>query len=253
MRGGGPIFRATGLHSRPGGTIRAKGPPMPRIVLPFDFLADGLQTKKADQGEGFIAGLGAAFGNVDQGGDVCMPGCFAKSLVEHRANGTMPHMFWNHGPSPVGDWLNMEEKPKGLLCEGNIWTGKGIQDAERARMVAKSKTKRGLSIGYVVKQATIDQATGIRRLVELALEEVSIVLFPMNQSAIIEQAKGLAGELPSIRDLETVLRDAGLSNKQAKALLARGFSGLRDADNSETEEIARMIKGLKDSIQNSIA
>lgn len=225
---------------------------MPRLVLPFDLIADGLQTKKANQGEGFIAGLGAAFGNIDQGGDVCLPGCFTKSLAEHKANGTMPHMFWNHGPSPIGDWLNMEECDKGLKCEGQLWTGKGIPDAERARMVAKSRTKRGLSIGYETKDAITDPNTGIRRLKELALEEVSIVLFPMNQSAIIEQAKGLtlSGELPTIREMESFLRDAGLSHKATKALLAKGFAGLRDADESEDQEIAAMLRGLRDTIKN---
>ena len=228
---------------------------MPRLILPFDFVSEGLQTKKADQGEGFIAGLGAAFGNVDQGGDVCLPGCFSKSLAEHKANGTMPHMFWNHGPSPIGDWLSMEETAKGLKCEGMLWTGKGIPDAERARMVAKSRTKRGLSIGYQTKDATTDPNTGIRRLKELALEEVSIVLFPMNQSAIIEQAKGLtlSGEMPTIREMEGFLRDAGLSAKATKALLARGYPGLRDADEEEEGEIVKLLQRLRDTIKNSHA
>ena len=77
----------------------------------------------------------------------------------------------------------------------------------------------------------------------------------MNQSAIIEQAKGLtlSGEMPTIREMEGFLRDAGLSAKATKALLARGYPGLRDADEEEEGEIAKLLQRLRDTIKNSHA
>jgi HK97 family phage prohead protease len=226
---------------------------MNRIIVPFLELKSGLATPKDSQTEGFIAGYGSTFGNVDDGGDICVKGCFMSSLLEHKDRGTMPFMFWDHKMSPVGEWRHIEETDKGLKCEGDIWTGKGIEDAEKARMVAKSNTRRGLSIGYKTREYNIDKKSGARNLTRLDVEEISVVMFPMNRSAIIEQIKSFSGELPTIRECETLLRDAGLSHKQTKALLAKGYDGLRDEDSSSQEEIAAMLQGLHQSITNSIA
>ncbi len=41
-------------------------------------------------------------------------------------------------------------------------------------------------------------------------------------------------EMPSARDIERALRDAGCSSKQAETILAKGYSGnLRDEDEAE--------------------
>ena len=230
---------------------KARGNIMNRIIVPFLELKSGLATPRDAQTEGFIAGYGSTFGNVDDGGDICVKGCFMSSILEHKNRGTMPFMFWDHKMSPVGEWISIEETEKGLKCEGNIWTGKGIEDAEKARMVAKSNTRRGLSIGYKTREYHIDKKSGTRNLTRLDVEEISVVMFPMNRSALIEQIKSFSGELPTIRECETLLRDAGLSHKQAKALLSRGYEGLRDEDTSSQEEIAELLLGLQKTLTSN--
>lgn len=245
------LFDGEGLYCGLGHILDGSDPRgnrMNRIILPFLEVKSGLVTPESSRGEGFIAGYGAAFGNVDDGGDICEKGCFAHSLLEHKSRGTLPFMCWEHKLSPIGEWFSVEENDMGLKCEGQAWIGRGIPEAEKAFLVGKSKTRRGMSIGYKTIQSQTDKKSGVRRLQKLQIEEISIVMFPMNQKSIIESVKSFTGELPTIRECETILRDAGLSHKQAKALLSRGYDGLRDEDTSSQDEIVSLLEGLRASI-----
>ena len=64
-------------------------------------------------------GWGSTFGNVDQGGDVVVPGAFTSTLAEHRARGTLPAMFFQHDPAKIpGRWIGMSETREGLAVKG---------------------------------------------------------------------------------------------------------------------------------------
>ncbi len=66
-------------------------------------------------------GHGSIFGNRDLGGDIVIPGAFAKTLAEHKAAGTMPLMCWMHHPDQVpGVWHDMGEDKDGLYVAGEL-------------------------------------------------------------------------------------------------------------------------------------
>jgi hypothetical protein len=106
---------------------------------------------------------------------------------------------------------------------------------------------RGLSIGFCVVKATLDEKTKTREILDLDLFEVSPVSIPAIAGAQVEDLKALRGEPRNIRDVEGALRDAGFTRTEAKALLAEGFKGLsgqRDAGLiSSLDELRKTIRG----------
>ncbi len=174
--------------------------------------------------KGDIAGYGSVFNNVDGGYDVVEPGAFANSLKERG----LPKMLWGHDfwDPPIGKWNQAKEDDHGLYLEGKL-----LLDTQRGKEVhagLKAKTLDGLSIGYTIDDAEVSEA-GIRHLKEIDLWEVSVVTFPMNELARVDAVKQLVEGGLTKRQLETILRDAGFTRGQAKALVADGYDGLIDA------------------------
>ena len=67
-----------------------------------------------------------------------------------------------------------------------------------------------------------DQRSGVRRLKEIDLWEISVVTFPMQPNARILSVRSapFAGRVPTTREFERWLtRDAGLTRSQARALM----------------------------------
>jgi hypothetical protein len=74
---------------------------------------------------------------------------------------------------------------------------------------------------------------------------VSLVTFPANDRARVDGVK--AGDLAP-KEFERLLRDAGLSRSEAKALMSGGYQALaqRDAVDSDlTHELNNLIKTLR--------
>lgn len=195
----------------------------------------------ADQ-SGVFRGYGSTFGNVDLGKDICAKGCFLRSLGEHKKANTLPAMYWMHDRrEPIGDWLEVDENDKGLPVVGKLWTGtQETECARKAMGVLKGTSAKGLSIGYETKRYSFDQKSGIRTLEDVNLPEISVVGYGMNPKAVVTHIKSLFedGAVPTVRDVEELLRDAGFSATQAKAFIAHGFKAIeRDADEHKTMEM----------------
>lgn len=197
----------------------------------------------SDSGE--FEGYGSVFGNIDHGGDAVLPGAFAKSLSAHKDAGTLPAMLWQHNHhNPIGVYEEMYEDEKGLYVKGRLITD--VQQAREAHALMKAKALRGLSIGYSIKDGGVNKETGAYELKEVDLWEVSPVTFPMNELAQINAVKSRIsqGETVSKRDLELILRDAGLSRSTAKAIIADGYTpNQRDADEDAAELLKTAIFG----------
>lgn len=216
---------------------------MNTLLLPM------LEFKLDAEKPGRFKGYGSTFGNVDLGKDRCIKGCFERSLKEHKKNGTLPAMYFMHDKGePVGDWLDVAEDSKGLYVEGQLWTGDQETECSRKSCnMLKGTGPKGLSMGYATKRFTFDQKTGVRDLEDVDLYEVSVVGYGMNPKAQVTHIKSLFadGIVPTIRDVEELLRDAGFSSAQAKALLAQGFKAVeRDAGNhqSAAQEIKELMR-----------
>lgn len=167
-------------------------------------------------------GHGSIFGNTDLGGDIVLPGAFARTLADHKAKGTMPLMFWMHQPDQVpGVWLDMAEDKDGLFVAGELVdTGLGRD----VSILLDRKAVRGLSIGYGAEEVAWGRE-GERLLKQVALHEVSIVSMAMNPLARVEALKARLsrdGEyVPTERELERLFRDAGCSKAVSRTLITR--------------------------------
>ena len=223
---------------------------MNSVLAPFSYKMD-------ESMPGRFEGYGSTFGNVDLGKDICVKGCFVRSLGDHSKGGTLPAMYWMHDRSePVGDWLEMSEDSKGLRVVGQLWTGdKETEASRKAANLLRGTSAKGLSIGYGTKKYAYDQKTGVRSLEDVDLFEVSVVGYGMNPKALVTHIKSLTddGEIPAIRDVERLLRDAGLSASQAKAILSGGYKALqRDVDGDEIhDDMVDLIAKLRESIKAS--
>lgn len=169
-------------------------------------------------------GHGSVFGNVDLGGDIVLPGAFKRSLAEHRKAGTLPQMFWMHKPDAVpGVWTEMREDDRGLYVRGELVD---TQLGNEMRTLLQRKAVRGLSIGFRLVDFDYDD-DGNRLLKEIDLWEVSLVSLAMNPLAKVEAVKSRLsyfGEyVPTEREFEARLRDAGCSRKVARMIIARIF------------------------------
>lgn len=206
-------------------------------------------------------GHGSVFGNVDHGGDIVMPGAFKRSLAQHKKAGTLPQMFWMHRPDMVpGVYSQVEEDAKGLYVKGELVD---TPLGNEMHVLLSKKAVRGLSIGFRTLESDFDR-DGNRLLKELDLWEVSLVSLAMNPLAKIESVKARlssAGEyVPTEREFERLLRDAGCSRKLAEIIAARFCADpdaggtpchhLRDAGEvgSEAEEALKSILRLTDMV-----
>jgi HK97 family phage prohead protease len=217
-----------------------------RLYVPYEVKSD--VTAK-----GIFEGYGSVFGNLDLGNDIVEKGAFTKTIEQHAKDGTMPNMFFAHyRDEPIGEFLEIAEDRKGLYVKGQIWVDQGIPKAQQAYLMLKAKGLRGLSIGYKTQLAEYDNKKGIRRLKQLDLKETSPTPFPMNEKALPTSVKSFQSFASlSIREAEQFLRDVGLSHTEAKALLSRGFDGLRPRDEVSDNLLKSSLKKLTDTLKGT--
>lgn len=181
------------------------------------FLAFDAEVKFLDESAGKIEGYASVFNLIDQGGDTVLPGAF-KDTIKRNAKTGIP-MLYQHNPyDQIGQWTGMSEDDKGLRVTGELGLGMNNPSAEKTYGLMKKGWMKGLSIGYRTVNAGIDKATGARQLKTVDLYEISPVTFPMQREAGITNVKGeyaFDSEFDE-RKIERALRDAGLSNKDAK-------------------------------------
>jgi uncharacterized protein len=135
---------------------------------------------------GIIEGYAPLFGVADSGGDIVMQGAFARSLAKRGAAGVK--LLWQHNAAePIGVWTSLAEDTKGLKAVGLL--DLSVARAREARSLLRAGAVDGLSIGFKTQRATTDKASGLRRLQEIDLWEISIVTFPMLTQARIEAVK----------------------------------------------------------------
>lgn len=193
---------------------------------------------------GAFEGYASLFGSEDLGRDLVQRGAFQASLEKRKASGI--RMLFQHDPAaPIGAWQEIREDERGLFVRGRL-----TLDVARAREVhalMKQGALDGLSIGFHTVKALRDRHSGVRQLMEVDLWEISIVTFPMQPGARVSSVK--MHNLPTERELERwLLRDAGLSRVEARALIAGGYKAAlapRDAGSSELAliHLAQDIRG----------
>lgn len=193
--------------------------------------------------DGSIDGYGSVFGNADSYGDIVEPGAFNASLKAHAKAKTMPLMLWQHDTrQPIGVWEEMAEDPKGLKVRGKLLLG--IRQADEAHLLLKAGAIRGLSIGYRELSSEPDGAN--LRLKKLDLREVSIVSLPANDKATVQTVKSIldGGALPTVREFEEHLREAGFSKALATAIASKAAPHLRGDPGAKADDVAEFLREL---------
>jgi len=223
-----------------------KGKRQTKLLLERKFI--NLDLKRVDV-DGVFEGYASLFDRQDLGKDVIVPGAFARSLKERGLRGIK--LLFQHDPNQViGVWHEILEDHSGLFVKGQINT----EVARGREILALMRTGAldGLSIGFRAQEGRRNSKTGVRRLIEVDLWEISIVTFPMLPGARVTHVKSrpFVERVPTQREFERWLtRDAGLTRKEARAVLISGFSGLqslRDAGGGREEEV-RLARRMREA------
>ena len=188
-----------------------------------------LEVKEVTE-EGIFSGYASVFDMRDYYDDVILRGAFSKSISEK-----MPVMLWQHDSAePIGVYESISEDEIGLKIRGRLLLD--LEKGKEAYILLKNQAIRGLSIGYVPLSWEWQNRDNnrIRVLKEIDLWEVSLVTFPANPKALIDDVKSIK----TIRDVEDTLRDAGFSRTEAKALISACKTAQREAEEEDEEEKA---------------
>ncbi len=141
--------------------------------------------------EGVFSGYASLFNVADMGRDVILPGAFARSLKRRGPRGVK--MLYQHDPAePIGQWFAMTEDRRGLCVTGRLMLE--LARAREVHALMRAGVLDGLSIGFRTLRGRRDAATGLRRLHEIDLWEISLVTFPMQEAARVAT---LAAERPA--------------------------------------------------------
>jgi phage prohead protease, HK97 family len=160
-------------------------PESKRYTMPFDI-------KASDDSTGTLTGILSTYGNVDFANDICMPGCFNRSVKE---KGKIRPMLWSHDHNePIGR-LEITDTEGALTVKG--FFNMNVQRGAEAFHLVKAGDVQGLSIGYTVVDWDYD-GEGHRLLKDIDLWEGSVVVFPANPLAYAE-AKNMTENKSKIR------------------------------------------------------
>lgn len=199
------------------------------------FSFDQAEVKFSNDRSGFFAGYASKFGGVDAYGDTVLPGAY-KATLESRKRPVQ--MRWNHYGDVIGKWATIKEDEHGLYVEGELTPGHS--KANDVYALLKHGAISGLSIGYRPVKS-VENETGGRDLYEIDLVEISIVESPADLNAQIANVKSAIENAESLKEIETLLRDAGgFSRADACALVARIKSMQRSDSDAETDVLAAL-------------
>ena len=193
-----------------------------------------------------VEGYASVFNSVDKVGDTVLPGAFIKSLEERTPAMHFEHLRW----ATPGMWTKAEEDDHGLKVTGQLTRDHSLAKDLRASL--RHGTVRGLSIGFVIKNA--DQDGDNRILKEVDLYEVSFTASPAEPQAVVTAWKSELACVNSLGDFERFLRDSGDISKSMATALTSHLKTILLSDSEEVdEEIKREKRRHDDDLEALIA
>lgn len=190
------------------------------------------EIKAIDEETRRFSGLASTWA-MDLGGDVIHRGAFKKTLNDWRGSGRVLPLIDQHGyhsvRQVVGKMVDAKETADGLEAEFEIIEG---PDGDEIYRRVKGGYITGLSIGYraikIEAPTEEEERAGVwRHLKEVKLEEVSVVIWPMNPEAQISDVKALQERLES----GTLTDD----DRQQISRMFQKYSALQDTPAEESE------------------
>ena len=203
---------------------------------------------KAVEASGEFSGYGSVFGVKDSQDDIVIKGAFVDSLADWKSKGRFPSLLWQHDTAePIGIYTKMEEDTDGLYVEGQLLVDADPL-AKRAHAHLKAGSLGGMSIGYHLADGGYksDSEKDAFILSKIDLWEVSLVTFPSNDEARVQDVKNIfaGGLVPDPKTVERFLRDV-MSIQQAKAFMSQGYSGINLRDADDNAECINALKSLE--------
>lgn len=204
----------------------------------FEFKNTGkFLVKDIDTSKNIVKGYGAAFGNVDEGGDVIYKGCFAKSIAENGPKGKDRIKYLaQHAltEEPIGKMLELYEDDFGVVFVAKMAdTVKGRDYME----LIKSGIVNENSVGFTKVQYDQND-TGGRDIKEGMLWEISAVNIAMNEKAVITDAKG-AFQMDKVKD--TIERYDKLAKLFRKGKISEEFGYRLEAELLQLKSIFEQV------------
>ena len=145
-----------------------------------------------------IAGYASVFDITDSHNDMVVKGAF-KSSKSNKVK-----LLWQHDVTkPIGVITSFEEDEFGLKLEAEI-NNKTVLGAEAAALV-KQGAVGGLSIGFSIKSSGFNK-DGVRVINDVDLAEISIVTFPANKHAEINNVKQSVFYQKSLNELDNLIK-----------------------------------------------
>jgi len=183
-----------------------------------EYLTVPFEVKEIDSRKREFEGYSATW-DLDLGGDVIEKGAFARTLSRFRNGEKSIPLVDSHRYGSIFDALGTlveaQEDDRGLRSRWRVIDG---VDGERVMDRLRSGVVRKKSIGYRTVRSepgTLERegkSVKVRRLKEVAWEETSLVLFPMNPAADVD--------LTSVKCLLDAAAQGTLTAEQKDALHA---------------------------------
>jgi HK97 family phage prohead protease len=160
-----------------------------------------IETKMISDEAGAIEGVAWRYDQPDRIGDMIAPGAFAKVSFP------VPMLAFHDMGDPIGAWDGAEDK-------GGEWRVKGrllVEDVARAREVralVRAGAVKGLSVGFITRQASVRPGGG-RLIKSLELLEVSLVTIGMHPAARATSAKSVVQALQLVAAINRATAQIG--------------------------------------------
>jgi HK97 family phage prohead protease len=210
---------------------------------------------KLDGETGKFSGYASVFGGVDSYGDTIVKGAFSETLKNNGQPKLYLEHSWKLGGAllPIGKTF-CEEDDTGLFMQGELTPGLSISSDVRAAML--HGTIDGLSIGGITRKGDYEESGG-RRVIKRwhNLLDVSVVTSPADSNARIDLSsvksidfESLLPECNSEKEIERLLRDAGLGKWESMAIISRVRAIVKGSDSqqeAQTKEEALILDRLQ--------
>lgn len=216
----GALGIAAGMEVMSGAAAPGAPPQTPQIErlneVRFEIKAEGIDAEART-----FEGLASTW-EEDLGYDIVQRGAFVRTLDHWKSSGRVIYLIDSHASYDsvkrvVGKLIDARETDQGLWCKFEMVEA-GDPDADAAWRRIKGGFITKLSIGYRAIKFEFFVPDGAeewerrRRLSEVQLKEISLVVFPMNEGAQINP--------DSVKSIFDAVRAGTLTPEQKKQLRA---------------------------------
>ena len=157
-----------------------------------NFVAEKLEFNAAENEEMTVSGYASIFGNLNSYGYTFDKGAFDNSLK----NGGVKFLFNHNADNVIGKILDAYETEKGLYFKAKF--NNKIQLANEVYSMLKSGDLNGVSIGFITVSERVEN--GVLHKTNVDLWEISIVTFPANDKATVQQVNAANSSTETLTD-----------------------------------------------------